>query len=157
MRTERLVPVLLLASVLGGCVMGPDYHRPDIAVPDTYRPLTENTSPSALDSRWWESFGDPVLNGMVLQAVRNNRNLKVALANSEKAAAAIMQARSELFPQVGLDARTTRERLSERNAEPVVGVANPQNNRQASLSASWELDLWGRIRRLTESADADAR
>lgn len=157
MKTERFVPVLLLAAVLGGCVMGPDYHRPDIAVPDAYRPLTDDALPTVLGSRWWESFGDPVLNGMVLQAVRNNRNLKAALANSEKAAAAIMQARSELFPQVGVDARTTRERLSERDAEPVIGVPNPQNNRQATLSASWELDFWGRIRRLTESAEADAR
>ena len=157
MKMEKLVFTLLLASALGGCLVGPDYHRPDVVVPDAYRPLQDDTSLSALDSRWWESFGDPVLNGMVLQAVRHNRDLKVALANSEKAAAAIMQARSELFPQVALEARTTRERLSEKDAEPVFGVRNPQNSRQASLSASWELDFWGRIRRLTESAEADAR
>ena len=91
MKMEKLVFTLLLASALGGCLVGPDYHRPDVVVPDAYRPLQDDTSLSALDSRWWESFGDPVLNGMVLQAVRHNRDLKVALANSEKAAAAIMR------------------------------------------------------------------
>ena len=68
-----------------------------------------------------------------------------------------MLARSDLFPQISINAKTGRERLSERDAEPVIGVPNPQNGRQASIGASWEIDLWGRIRRLTESAEADAR
>lgn len=97
----------------------------------------------ALDSRWWEDFGDPVLNGMVEEAIANNRDLRAALANSEKAAAAIMLARSDLFPQISINAKTGRERLSERDAEPVIGVPNPQNGRQASIGASWEIDLWG--------------
>ena len=145
------------AAALSGCMMGPDYRRPDLPVPETYRYIPDNASQQALDSRWWEDFGDPVLNGMVEEAIVNNRDLRAALANAEKAAAAIMMARSDLFPQISLNARTGRERLSERDAEPVIGVPNPQSAREASLGATWEIDLWGRIRRLTESAEADAK
>ncbi|EEO27500.1 efflux transporter outer membrane subunit [Oxalobacter paraformigenes] len=146
-----------VAAALSGCMMGPDYRRPDLPVPETYRFVPDSASQQAIDSRWWEDFGDPVLNGMVEEAIVNNRDLRAALANAEKAAAAIMMARSDLFPQISLNARTGRERLSERDAEPVIGVPNPQSAREASLGATWEIDLWGRIRRLTESAEADAK
>lgn len=157
MKTDVKTLAILVTLALQGCMMGPDYRRPDVPVPADYRFVPDDASPQALDSRWWQDFGDPVLNAMVEEAIVNNRDLKAALANSEKAAAAIDLARSELFPQINLDAGSTRERLSRKNADPVNGVANPQNNRQASLGASWEIDLWGRIRRLTESAEADAR
>lgn len=157
MKAAWIGVVGVTVAVLGGCMMGPDYRRPDLPVPETYRFLPEDASLQALDSCWWEDFGDPVLNGMVEEAIANNRDLRAALANSEKAAAAIMLARSDLFPQISINAKTGRERLSERDAEPVIGVPNPQNGRQASIGASWEIDLWGRIRRLTESAEADAR
>ena len=94
----------MTVAVLGGCMMGPDYRRPDLPVPETYRFLPEDASLQALDSRWWEDFGDPVLNGMVEEAIANNRDLRAALANSEKAAAAIMLARSDLFPQISINA-----------------------------------------------------
>ncbi len=148
---------LIGAAALCGCMMGPDYHRPDLPTPESYRFLPDTASRDALDSRWWEDFGDPVLNGLVDEAITNNKDLKAALANSERAAAVIMQTRSALFPQIDLTARTGRERMSELDAEPLIGVPNPQNAREASLGATWEIDLWGRIRRLTESAVADAR
>ena len=157
MKAAWIGVVGVTVAVLGGCMMGPDYRRPGLPVPETYRFLPEDASLQALDSRWWEDFGDPVLNGMVEEAIANNRDLRAALANSEKAAAAIMLARSDLFPQISINAKTGREQLSERDAEPLIGVPNPQNGRQASIGASWEIDLWGRIRRLTESAEADAR
>ena len=157
MKAAWIGVVGVTVAVLGGCMMGPDYRRPDLPVPETYRFLPEDASLQALDARGWEEFGDPVLNALVEEAIANNRDLRAALANSEKAAAAIMLARSDLFPQISINAKTGRERLSERDAEPVIGVSNPQNGRQASIGASWEIDLWGRIRRLTESAEADAR
>ena len=152
---------LLVASVfsagLCGCMMGPDYQRPDLPTPESYRFIPDQASLMALDSRWWEDFGDPVLNGMVEDAIANNKDLKAALANSEKAAAAIMQTRAGLFPQINATAQAGRERISEMDAEPVIGVPNPQNAKSASLGASWEIDLWGKIRRMTEAAEADAR
>ena len=152
---------LLVASVfsagLCGCMMGPDYRRPDLPTPESYRFIPDQASLMALDSRWWEDFGDPVLNGMVEEAIANNKDLKAALANSEKAAAAIMQTRAGLFPQINATLQAGRERISEMDAEPVIGVPNPQNAKSASLGASWEIDLWGKIRRMTEAAEADAK
>lgn len=152
-----IVIVAAFSASLGGCMMGPDYRRPDMPTPQSYRFMPDQASQQALDSRWWEDFGDPVLNGMVEEAIANNRDLKAALANSEKAAAAIMQTRAGLFPQINATAQAGRERLSEMDAEPVIGVPNPQNAKSASLGASWEIDLWGKIRRMTEAAEADAK
>ncbi len=154
---NRLFVVTILSASVSACMMGPDYRRPDMPTPESYRFLPEQASQQALDSRWWEDFGDPVLNGMVEEAIVNNRDLKAALANSEKAAAAIMQTRAGLFPQVNATAQAGRERLSEMDAEPLIGVPNPQNAKSASLGASWEIDLWGKIRRMTEAAEADAK
>lgn len=122
-----IVIVAAFSASLGGCMMGPDYRRPDMPTPQSYRFMPDQASQQALDSRWWEDFGDPVLNGMVEEAIANNRDLKAALANSEKAAAAIMQTRAGLFPQINATAQVGRERLSEMDAEPVIGVPNPQN------------------------------
>ena len=152
-----MISVAAFSVSVGGCMMGPDYHRPDMPTPESYRFIPDQASRQALDSRWWEDFGDPVLNGMVEEAIANNRDLKAALANSEKAAAAIMQTRAGLFPQINATAQAGRERLSEMDAEPVIGVPNPQNAKSASLGTSWEIDLWGKIRRMTEAAEADAR
>lgn len=152
-----LAGVTALSLLISGCMMGPDYRRPDMPTPQSYRFMPDQASLQALDSRWWEDFGDPVLNGMVEEAIANNKDLKAALANSEKAAAAIMQTRAGLFPQINATAQAGRERLSEMDAEPVIGVPNPQNAKSASLGASWEIDLWGKIRRMTEAAEADAR
>ena len=135
-----IVIVAAFSASLGGCMMGPDYRRPDMPTPQSYRFMPDQASQQALDSRWWEDFGDPVLNGMVEEAIANNRDLKAALANSEKAAAAIMQTRAGLFPQINATAQAGRERLSEMDAEPVIGVPNPQNAKSASLGASWEID-----------------
>ena len=70
MKAAWIGVVGVTVAVLGGCMMGPDYRRPDLPVPETYRFLPEDASLQALDSRWWEDFGDPVLNGMVEEAIR---------------------------------------------------------------------------------------
>lgn len=152
---KRLLVITALSVSISACMMGPDYRRPDMPAPESYRFMPDQASRQALDSRWWEDFGDPVLNGMVEEAIANNKNLKAALANSEKAAAAIMQTRAGLFPQINATAQAGRERMSEMDADPV--SPNPQNTKSASLGASWEIDLWGKIRRMTEAAEADAK
>ena len=74
MKAAWIGVVGVTVAVLGGCMMGPDYRRPDLPVPETYRFLPEDASLQALDSCWWEDFGDPVLNGMVEEAIANNRD-----------------------------------------------------------------------------------
>ncbi len=99
-----------------------------------------------------------MLDALIAEALANNLNVKVAAANVEQAAGVLTQTRSALFPQVGYDAHRRRARARPNPASsPEVArlIPNPQTSYQALLQASWEIDLWGRIRRLSESARAN--
>ncbi len=151
-----------LSVSLSGCmVVGPDYSRPPVQAPASYR----ETDPTARDLAdlgdlaWWKQFGDPVLDALIAEAVASNYSVKVALANVEAASAILMQQRSALYPQVGYQGKGQHLNLS--NQSEINGVQlgsaapNSQTTYSLMLSASWELDLWGRIRRLSESAQAN--
>ncbi|MEF9995599.1 MAG: efflux transporter outer membrane subunit [Burkholderiaceae bacterium] len=147
--------LMACALALAGCALGPDYRRPDLGVPAVYRSADLGGAVAALDSQWWKQFGDPALDALVVEAVANNRNLQVAVANVERAAGALTQTRSALFPQLNYSAQGEKARASERGASPLPSVIpNPSTSYQAVAAASWELDLWGKIRRQTEAAQA---
>ena len=100
------------------------------------------------------SFGDPVLDRLIAEALANNRNVKIAAANVEQAAAVLMITRSAFFPADYLQRRRGAPQLSKNN--PITPPnPNPFNNFQVFAGANWEIDLWGRIRRLTEAARAN--
>ena len=148
-----------LSVSLSGCmVVGPDYSRPAIDTPAAYRE-TDPTARDLGDLAWWKQFGDPVLDALITEAVTGNYSLKIALANVEAASAILMQQRSALYPQVGYQGKGQHLNLS--NQSEINGVQlgssapNSQTTYSLMLSASWELDLWGRIRRLSESAQAN--
>lgn len=147
--------VLLLLGVFAACTVGPDYQRPGIDIPAVY--LYEPTAAAeTADLEWWRQFGDPVLDGLITEALANNKTVRIAAANVERAAGAFVTTRSPLFPQFGYGAQGSRDRFSDDTANPVApGIKNPQTTYQAGASASWELDLWGRIRRETEAAQAN--
>lgn len=146
--------LLLVAVFLGGCMIGPDYRRPTVDVPASYV-YQDSEARGAANTQWWRQFQDPVLDGLVAEALANNKNVKIAAANIEQAAGVLTQTRSPLFPQLNYTGSASRQRASESNATPVPGgVSNPSNFFQLLGSVNWELDLWGRIRRLTESARA---
>ena len=109
------------------------------------------------NTAWWKQFNDPVLDQLIDEALANNLNVKVAAANVEQAAGVLTQTRSGLFPQVGYGGTGERARTTESGATPLLArlIPNPQTSYQALLTASWEIDLWGRIRRLSESARAN--
>jgi len=153
----RRVLTLAFAVLLGGCAMGPDYVRPKVDAPAAFR-FEPRTITQTADTAWWEQFGDPVLDGLIAEALANNLNVKIAVANVEQAAGVFTQTRSQLFPQVGYSATGERLRTSEAGVNPVLAgvIPNPQTAYQALLTASWEIDLWGRIRRLSESTLANA-
>ncbi|MBV5275308.1 MAG: efflux transporter outer membrane subunit [Lamprocystis purpurea] len=145
----------LVAGLIAGCMVGPDYTRPLVDTPDAYRFAFSDAQDTA-NTRWWRQFRDPVLDDLILIALANNWSAKIAAANVEAAAAVLTQARAPLFPQVNYSGEGVRERVSEATATPVPsGIANPQNNFTVLAGASWEIDLWGRIRRQTEAARAD--
>jgi multidrug efflux system outer membrane protein len=146
---------LLVAGVLAGCAVGPDYRRPSVDTPAAYRYEPAAVADTA-NTEWWKQFGDPVLDGLIADALANNKNVRIAAANVEQAAGAFVATRSPLFPQFGYGAEGSRDRFSKDTANPISqGTKNPQTNYQAGATASWEIDLWGRIRRQTESAQAN--
>ena len=142
--------------------VGPDYQRPAIAAPAFYRetgeasPRTAAPSDKMVGTEWWRQFDDATLNRLESQALAANQDLKAAAAQAEQAAAAAGLARSAYWPQVTSDPALTRSRMSTTTDNPFpVPVANDFT---VPLFASWELDLFGRVRRLNESArdEADA-
>ena len=144
----------LAAALLAGCMFGPDYRRPQVDTPKTY--LYEPAAVEAINVEWWKQFGDPVLDQLIAEALANNKSVKIAAANVEQAAAILVQTRSALFPQVTYQGQAARARLSQSTATPIPGgVQNPANAFQLLGGASWEIDLWGRVRRLSEAAQAN--
>ena len=153
---RRRALALAGALLAGGCTLGPDYVRPPVDAPVAFRFAPKEQADTA-NLAWWTRFGDPVLDALIDEALANNRNVQVAVANVDQAAGVFTQVRSPLFPQLGYGASAARERASEAGRSPLVNdlVANPQNAYQAALSVTWELDLWGRIRRQSEAARAN--
>ena len=154
MRARALA--LACSALVAGCMVGPDYSRPAVDAPAAFQ-FAPKEQADAADTAWWKQFGDPVLDALIDEALANNRNVKVAVANVDQASAVFTQVRSPLFPQLGYGASGARARSSEAGRSPLVSdlVANPQDAYQAALSVSWELDLWGRIRRQSEAARAN--
>lgn len=147
---------MLICTLLTGCTIGPDYVKPKIDAPQSYR-FGEQETTETSNTQWWKQFDDPVLDELIEQVLASNKNAQIAAANVEQAAAVLTQARSAFYPTVGYSGSAARQRASENNAGPLVQrlITNPQNSYELLASASWEIDLWGRIRRLSEAARAN--
>lgn len=154
-RPLRRPALLVVALALSGCVVGPDYRRPEVQAPAAYQyPVGQDAA--LADTEWWKAFGDPVLDGLIAEALANNRNIRIAAANVEQAAGVLQSTRSAFYPQVGYQLNGGRYRFTDDglNAQ-AAGISNPTNYYQALAGASWEIDLWGRVQRLSESAQAN--
>ena len=146
---------LFLCLALGGCLAGPDYRRPALDTPQQWR-FGEKEARELADTAWWEQFRDPVLNELIAAALRENKDLKIAAARVEEFRGRLGVARAPLLPQVGAGASIGGERTSLRGQTQLPASApNPTALYQANFFASWELDLWGKLRRGTEAARAD--
>jgi multidrug efflux system outer membrane protein len=146
---------LAALAALGGCMVGPDYQRPEVTAPGAFR-YEPGAAAHTADTEWWKAFGDPVLDGYITEALAHNRNVELAVATVEQAAGVLTTTRSPLFPQLSYQGQGTRQRFSERGDSRLSGIGdNPQTTYQVLAGASWEIDLWGRIRRLTEAARAN--
>ncbi|WAC06211.1 MAG: efflux transporter outer membrane subunit [Thermodesulfobacteriota bacterium] len=150
---RTLIVSLLVAVYFAGCMLGPDYKRPGVTTPQSFEYQPQEVAETA-NTEWWKQFDDPVLDQFIAEALANNKSVKIAAANVEQAAGLLMTTRADLFPQVNYSASTTRERSSENNITPAP-LKNPFNSRQILGGVTWEIDLWGRIRRLTEAAQAE--
>ncbi|MGJ7515027.1 efflux transporter outer membrane subunit [Pseudomonas baetica] len=147
---------LLLCLGLVGCMVGPDYQPPQIDTPAAYR-YADKEAKDLSNTLWWEQFQDPVLNELIHIALQENKDIKIAAARVEQFQGRYGETRSLLFPQVGLSTQAGRSRSPRDNGPvPLDSSVDPVfNNYQALLNVTWELDIWGRLRRLNESARAD--
>ena len=166
----RAVGVLGLATFLAGCEVGPDYQRPTAPTTSTFKEQTAippGTEVSDLwkagepqdgvnRGAWWSVYGDPVLDGLENQVAISNQTLKASEAAYRQALAVADVARAAFFPTISLDASGQRAKslLSNKLSGSTSGVVS--NAFGSSLAASWEPDLWGRIRRTVESNEASA-
>jgi outer membrane protein, multidrug efflux system len=145
--------VFLLAVPLCACMVGPDYGRPEIDVPSAWR-LGATETGEISNIAWWDQFQDPVLSDMVRTALGNNKDVKVAAANVDQAAAQYGIVRSAQFPELNAGATAQRQHLSSTTALGSGAGRGQFNDFGVNLSASFELDIWGRLRRASESARA---
>ena len=151
MRTSYLPLVALLA--LSGCLLGPNYERPAVDAPPAFR-FSESDAKDLVNTAWWEQFRDPALNALIATALADNKDVKIAAARVEQFLGQFVTTRSQLFPQVaaGFDAQRQRVPLG---TELPPGVGPVLNQFQATLSTSWEIDFFGKLRRQTEAARAN--
>ena len=149
---RRLLGVFL-SLLVTGCAVGPNYKRPVIESPAMFRGDSAPTNNSFADLDWWQVYEDTTLQALVREALTNNYDLRIAVTRVEQARAFAMQARSQFLPNVNYNGVVSRGR------NDVFGSALPNNastlsSAVATLNAFWEVDLWGRIRRLNEGARA---
>lgn len=170
---DPLRPVILAALACAmtavGCAVGPNYERPKVDTPTAYRgastqPSTQpTTQPTLGDLQWWEAFNDPTLKDLIHTGLANNYDLRIAVTRIEQARAQKQQAASQYFPAVGYTGGAAAGRNSflgqprpnESVTIPNLGTFGPDpygDSYLAALSVAWEIDVWGRIRRLNEAA-----
>jgi multidrug efflux system outer membrane protein len=137
--------MLLAGSLESGCTVGPDYVRPEIDAPENFRFAATETQELA-NTAWWQQFGDPVLDELITTALADNLDVRIAAARVEEFYGALGATRAGLFPQVGAEASVGTGRTPPTAAADSVHV---------DAFVSWELDVFGRLRRLTEAGRAD--
>lgn len=146
--------LILLPVCLAGCMVGPDYQRPEVKAPQSFL-YEEKDAQNTANTDWWKSFNDPVLDALIAESLANNLNVKIASANIEQAAAVLVQTRSGLFPQIGYSGGASRQGMTVPAEGPIPSASVDRQSYQTLAGASWEIDLWGRIGRLSESARAN--
>jgi len=147
------------ALLITGCAVGPDYARPTLETPAAWRSgsaLPASEKPEELANlAWWTQLEDPVLDALVAEALASNRDMKIAAARVDEAAGLLGTTRAQLFPQLGASLGGSRAQASERGITPLPATVNPINSQySAALNVSWEIDLFGRLRRATEASQA---
>src|SRR5512136_811039 len=141
-----------------GCMVGPDYQRPGVEVPQSWR-FEDKAAKDVVNTLWWEQFNDPALNDLIRVALQENKDVKIAAARVEQFLGQYGTTRAFLFPQIGAGASAGRQRLSQTTGpipyERDPGINTSFDTYEIFVNVNWEIDLWGKIRRATEAARAD--
>lgn len=157
MNTRLPLLSLLAAALLSGCALGPDFRRPEVDTPAQFRAAEGWTVVAPRDAaavgNWWEIYRDPLLDGLVAQVAPANQGVAAAAARYREARALVGGSRAEALPTLDAGFATTRSRSAAGDSGTTAGV---RNLHRFSLSARWEIDLWGRIARGVEASEHDA-
>ncbi len=156
MKKLLILKILLVILVaISGCAVGPDYKRPDAPIPSSFKELKGWRQALPRDqeirTKWWEAFGDSILNSLEEQVNVSNQSIALAESQYRQSQALVQLARANYFPTVSAGAAYTRT-LPAGGA----GTYSTVDQHQVSLNAAWEADLWGRVRRQVESSTASA-
>ena len=160
-RALALISLIAMASLfLAGCTVGPKYQTPTVATPDAYKENKDWKVASPQDAvareKWWESFNDPRLNSLEEQVNVSNQSVAAAMASFQQARAMVREARAQYFPTVGASASIINQRV---NTRTQTSTANTSFTAYSlpSFEASWEPDLWGRVRNTVRANVASAQ
>ena len=146
--------IVALAAMVSGCSIGPDYIRPSVESPEAWR-INYPAAAGVANTAWWEQFGDPVLNELVDSALRENLDVRIAAARVDQFVGALSSTRSQLYPQLGYSAGASNITASRVGQPPLPPGADRDFSLSAgAVGASRQLDLFGRVRRLSEAAQA---
>ena len=159
---SRLFVALSLPAFLSGCLLGPDYQRPELALPGKYNAvaapggmsvaIAQQAESGPVNAQWWLLFGDTTLTDLIQAASQNNADIQVALARIAMAQLLAEQAGAALYPTLNLTSSATRARSGP--SVSVSGVGLQANTAQVGLVTSYELDVWGRVRRNIEATSS---
>lgn len=166
-KLKPLLAVLVASLALAACSVGPDYVRPQMDTGPAVFKEGQNWKPAqprdlAADGKWWEMFGDPQLNALVAQVDISNQNLALAEANFRSAVALVQSSRSAYSPTLSASAGASRGSSgsagsSSSSAASGSSAGSVRNSYTFSLTAAWEADIWGKVRRDVESSQASAQ
>ncbi|HSH42578.1 MAG TPA: efflux transporter outer membrane subunit [Arenicellales bacterium] len=149
---HKFLATLIMTALLAACAAGPDYRRPETPEPDSFTAAGSSAGMKSDERRFWQGFGDPMLSELVETTLDANQTLAGAVARYERVAALLAGARRDRWPSVTAGAGASEMRPSE--VEQGTGPEEFETY-EAGLAAEWELDLFGRLRRITESRRAE--
>ncbi len=152
---KKIFTILCTGLLVAGCAIGPDYEQPPAPEYPVHRSADVTVEKQTLaDVKWFELFQDPQLKELIRVALEKNEDLQIATARVLEAQAAYGIARSDLFPHINAEAGADWSRYS-RNSYPSGPADRENDNYTAGLNLNWEIDLWGKLRRLDEAARAE--
>jgi len=150
-KMNKLMKFLALTAIisLAGCMMGPNYQHPAIETPESYRFAVPDTE-TELNLKWWKLFNDPNLNILVVTALDNNKDIKIAASRIEEARASFGFTRADQYPRLDIEAGASRGDYTGGRKTP-----STDNSFFIAPTLSWEIDFWGKFRRATEAKQAE--
>ena len=149
---QNILYVLILILVISSCKVGPDYKRPDIDSPTTFRFDSISTQEdTVINLKWWELFNNPELKALIDTALKYNPDVLIAASRIEEARAVVGYNKADQWPSLGYDGSGARQQIN----LPGLGVDGAFNSFSGAANLAWELDFWGKYRRGTEAARAE--